>query len=61
MNIQSVISKLSKGGVEKTKELLVELEGVKYEISAVRAGFGLIELVPKEKKKVTKKVTKKDK
>jgi hypothetical protein len=55
MEIQSVVSKLSKDGIDKSKELLVELEGIKYEISAVRAGFGLIELVPKEEVKVTKK------
>ena len=37
---------LSKGNVDKTKDLVVELEGTKYEIEAVRAGYGLIQLKP---------------
>tara|TARA_R110002050_G_scaffold227380_2_gene363116 strand:- start:43 stop:216 length:174 start_codon:yes stop_codon:yes gene_type:complete len=55
MNIQALITMLSKGNVDKTKDLVVELEGTKYEIETVRAGYGLIQLKPKEKKKVTKK------
>jgi hypothetical protein len=61
MNIQSIITMMSKGNIDKSKDLLVELKGVKYEISAVKAELGLIELAPIEEVKVTKKVTKKKK